>query len=547
MRRNYFTLAFLALGLLLKAQWNVSPWVNNALCLQPYDQQDPKIASDTKGGAIVTWLDYRADALMARGDIYIQRIDKNGYVKWALDGVALCTDTNHQTAPVITEDGVGGAIIAWVDMRSGFKDVYAQRIDSSGNVLWATNGVAVAAKGGDQGNPRVINDGSNGGIFVWEDDSIFTGMPDIFVQHIDATGNALWGAGGYRVCATVGSQINPKMISDGGGALITWQDKRTGNDYDIYAQRINSSGVSLWLANGQLVSAALGTQSNPKLVPDFFGGAVITWQDKRTGIDYDVYAQYMNNSGIAQWTANGKAVCSTIGSQSAIDITADATTGGAIISWKDMRNMQLDIYAQKIDLLGNLLWTGNGVQVCGSSNHQINPSSVPDGAGGAVIVWQDSTLANWDVRSQHINSSGALLWATAGVDVGVANGNQTSPKLIEDGLGGGLYVFQDKRGIDYDIYAYRIDANGIPYSIQSNTLNNGLKVYPNPSLGDINFEWRNGGEIALSIYDVTGKEVLQKKLGGNAATLNTGLAAGTYFYKVVSEKDIFNGKLIIAN
>ena len=46
-------------------------------------------------------------------------------------------------------------------------------------------------------------------------------------------------------------QESPQSVSDGaGGAIITWQDSRSGQFKDIYAQRINSAGVWQWTAQG---------------------------------------------------------------------------------------------------------------------------------------------------------------------------------------------------------------------------------------------------------------------------------------------------------
>ncbi len=548
MIKQIFSIVFLLGATFANAQWNAHPGVNNLICSQPYDQQDPKIASDSKGGAIITWLDFRMDASMTAGDIYVQRIDRDGMVKWTLDGPVVCNETTDQTAPVITEDGVGGAIIVWVDKRGGTKDIYAQRVDSNGTMLWTANGVAACAKAGSQDNPRVLGDGANGALIVWEDDSTALGTPDLFMQHINASGSILWGGGGYRICAALGAQINPKMVTDGsGGAILTWQDKRNGSDYDIYTQRVNASGIPQWTNGGLALCQFAGTQSNPKIVSDFAGGAIISWQDKRSGIDYDVYAQYVVSGGTAQWTTGGKLICNASGAQSALDMAADAGMGGTIITWKDGRNVNFDIYAQKIDLGGTLQWAANGIAICNSANDQINPNTVPDGAGGAIVVWQDSLFGNWDIRSQRVSTSGTLVWPSAGVDVGIAALNQTSPKNISDGSGGSIFCFQDKRNTAFDIYAFRVDANGTPVSVNSVNVLNGLSVYPNPSNSGIRFAWNTHETFTLHVYDISGREILVKEKLQNEYYLNENLSAGIYSYRVETGKSNWNGKFIIEN
>ena len=53
----------------------------------------------------------------------------------------------------IVSDGSGGAIIAWQNNGADGKDIYAQRVDASGVVLWTADGIAVCADAYDQMNP----------------------------------------------------------------------------------------------------------------------------------------------------------------------------------------------------------------------------------------------------------------------------------------------------------------------------------------------------------------------------------------------------------
>ena len=46
---------------------------------------------------------------------------------------------------------------------------------------------------------------------------------------------------GSTVCTREGDQYRPQLVSDGeGGAIIAWQDSRTGNE-DVYAQKVNAA------------------------------------------------------------------------------------------------------------------------------------------------------------------------------------------------------------------------------------------------------------------------------------------------------------------
>jgi len=119
---------------------------------------------------------------------------------------------------------------------------------------------------------------------------------------------ALWPANGAPVCIATNAQLAPVIVSDGaGGAIITWYDRRTGS-YDIYAQRVDAAGVPQWTPDGVAVSTIAGDDFTPRIASDGGGGAIIAWQDLRTGYDNDIYAQRVNAAGVPQWTARRRRV-----------------------------------------------------------------------------------------------------------------------------------------------------------------------------------------------------------------------------------------------
>src|SRR5713226_1711647 len=85
--------------------------------------------------------------------------------------------TQDQTAPQMTSDQLGGAIITWQDTRSGNSHIFAQRVDVSGKRLWPTggnanaiaNGIAICTAAGNQLSPAIIGDGLGGAIITWQD------------------------------------------------------------------------------------------------------------------------------------------------------------------------------------------------------------------------------------------------------------------------------------------------------------------------------------------------------------------------------------------
>ena len=64
--------------------------------------------------------------------------------------------------------------------------------------------------------------------------------------------------------------------------------------------------------------------------------------------------------------------------------------GGAIIVWEDNRSGVSTIYAQRIDQYGNLLWDGSGIRMCQEDGAEISPKLARNLKGGAIVAWQDN-------------------------------------------------------------------------------------------------------------------------------------------------------------
>lgn len=435
-------------------------WVANgvAICTVTNAQDTPTIASDGASGAIIIWRDYRT----ANTDIYAQRIDAAGNLLWTGTGMPVCTMTGAQSLPLAIPDGAGGVIVAWQDFRSGnTTDIYAQRVNSSGYVQWTANGLPFCAGMTGLSLSQVIPDGAGGALIAWSDTR--NASNDIFIQRIDSNGAALWTANGVTVCAASLSQVTPAVASDGaGGAIIAWRDSRNGAS-DIYAQRLNAAGAAQWTADGIVICNAAQAQLGAQILSDGSGGAFIAWTDHRNTVDDDIYAQRVDGNGVPQWTANGIGIVSSMtGKQSDSRIVAGAASE-AIIAWLDLRSGSTeDIYAQKVDTAGTVQWTANGVPVCTAVNRQIAMQLIPNGSGGAVATWQDERGSSgvWDIYAQRINGDGTMGWAANGIVVSAAALNQTAPQLAPDGVGGATIVWKDERGGNADIYAQRVDAAG---------------------------------------------------------------------------------------
>ena len=375
---------------------------------------------------------------------------------------------NDQINSASVSDGAGGTIIVWQDKRGGSTyDIYAQRLSTSGAVQWAANGVAICVVDSDQVSPAIIGDGSGGAIIAWQDKR--SGSYDIYAQRVNASGVLQWSPStGDSICKVVFDQVNISMVSDGsGGALLAWEDYRSNAGpglADVYAQKVNATGVPQWTANGIGVCTQAAAQHGPRIISDGSGGAFLTWYDQRAG-DYDIYAQRVSAIGGLVGIADGVAVCTSGTDQTNADICSDGA-GGAIIVWQDFRSTtSIDIWVQRMSPAVAIRWPPDGIVMNNNVAYdQINPKLVSDGVGGAMMTWEDfRTGVTSNIYAQRVDSTGVVAtgWNVNGVTVCVSANNQSNPKIVTDSSNGAIITWVDKRdsstnGNTYDVYASRI-------------------------------------------------------------------------------------------
>lgn len=510
------------------ADWPSDPSVNLPISTTPVRQLSPVAVPDGAGGTILTWTDYpghlgdgaKDDADSAA--VFVQRVTSNGIPLWGENGLLLCNAPGEQSFSVLVADGVGGAVIAWRDDRGGNLDVYAARVGPGGDSLWPPCGVALCTNVYAQGNIAIAPDGAGGAIVAWEDcrsSGDFTS--DIYAQRVSNAGQVLWAPDGVALCTAANGQIQPRIVADGtGGAIITWQDSRRHGlgDFDVYAMRVDAFGDRLWQENGIRVCPSTLFQSQPRLIPDGLGGAIIAWSDQRadTTSEYsgDIYAQSLDAQGTARWAVNGVPLCVAPWPQYVSGIAPDGD-GGAIVVWDDFRSESGDIYAQRVSGDGQALWADDGIGLCVQESHQVESTVTADGFGGAIVGWVDwrsSVMGpGSDIYAQRVSGAGIPLWSTDGAAVATAGYSQIALTLAPDGLGGGVFAWLDGRaGASMDIYAQRVCANGQLGGYVSGVpepVAHSLQVQPNPfnPRTKIRFDLSEAGPVRLSVFDLAGR------------------------------------------
>lgn len=338
-------------------------WVANGVRLGAIGQA-PTVISDGLGGAIVVWWD-EANGIN-NTDLRGQRIDSSGVLKWGTEGVAICSQLNDQYLADIVSDGAGGVVVTWSDERNNATtgtDVFAQRVLASGALFWTSLGVTVCNATGSQSGAALVRDAAGGYVVLISDSRNYATLGyDVYAQRLSSAGSRQWGTLGVAVTSRSGDQLGDGLIATSDGGTFAVCHDNGGVTPDLFAKRLNSSGGQLWSGDEIKPFESSGARYYEGACASGEGFIVVT-RDYRSGSNYDIYAQKVNSLGTLLWGAGaGAAVLATVDDDDAEAVFSDGANGVLV----GMRSTGLTFYdrvAQRVNLNGTREWGSSGLNV----------------------------------------------------------------------------------------------------------------------------------------------------------------------------------------
>ena len=426
-------------------------------------------------------------------------ISAASHAQWLPEGHLVCDTSGNQAGlgllPKLASDGRGGVFVCWADQRTGSLDLYLQHVDSSGNDLLPYQGIPLVDAPGTQVQQTIVPDGEGGAFVSWRDDSGADSYA--YAQRIDSLGKPMWVANGVKAANYGGLWIRPARTGRGELVLAWWASPT------VVAQKLDSSGQPMWGDSGVVLTTRGGGiyPEDVGVTTDGRGGTIVAWTQGPNYGDEVVYVQRLDSSGKAMWQDNGIALCQggnwVLGSA----VTSDAS-GGAIVTWANSsQNLQ---YVQHVDSSGAVRWQSGGValgDIGGGGGRRITP----DDHGGAFV--------GHGAYLQHVNAAGTKLWAAGGVPYTVGTTLESSQAPSP---GGGAWNFWENwdNGPNMRIAGQWIDGTGsVRWGEKGIQINNTVSSQVDPNAvadgrGHVFVCWeddRNGNDgIYLSRFDTTG-------------------------------------------
>lgn len=291
----------------------------------------------------------------------------------------------------LTSDG-GYIIGGWYDITSLFtSELFLIRTNAQGDTLWAkTYGEKTETIGrngsGNQGF-HAFQTADQGYFFVGEVHGFGAGSSDVYAIRLDASGDTVWS----RTFGSPESDYGENAIqtSDGGFVIAGYTESPDIDIRDAYLIRLNSDGHLRWAKTygGQYIDAVSGLVQSPD------GGYVMvgyTFSYGESGSD--VYVIKTDTNGNILWDVSVGGVLNDYGYSIDNSLSGGFIISGATES---IGAGEEDLLLVKLDSLGDLEWSrayggqafdaGNSVIQCSEGGFAVAGFTRSFGAGNRDV------------------------------------------------------------------------------------------------------------------------------------------------------------------
>ncbi len=178
----------------------------------------------------------------------------------------------------------------------------------------------------------LLSTGSDGVIVTWTlTDPNDSTKEAIMAQKLDATGNVLWASSGLSVVSGIPNGTSVAWTLDGaGGALYAWKAADSSGVYHIYAQHVTAAGVTSWspAPTGMPIITVNNSDIDLQMVTDNAGGAMLAWIESATGKPDQIDAIHV--------TADGQVIGQTPSPGGGGNGGSDSSGGGGTVTLDDL-------------------------------------------------------------------------------------------------------------------------------------------------------------------------------------------------------------------
>ena len=278
---------------------------------------------------------------------------------------------------------------------------------------------------------------------------------DVWAQrvHLD-TGEGVWGDMGIFVASSASREGSFQQVpsNDGSSLIVHAAVFPANNDHDISVQKVSKYGELLFDdgISSRPIAVTERQERAPAAVPDGAAGAIVVYELELGDGDVNLMAQRVTSDGQLLWEPLGNPVADGPTAERDPAVVPDGAGGAIVVFSQEAEGGDVDLHAQRIRPDGTRAWhegKKSAIVSC-AEKRELRPLVVSDGQGGAIVVYQlDLDGAGERVLlAQRVSMHGEALWNGGGIGLlvttlPVAKGRETVA-LLPDGLGGAFVALE---------------------------------------------------------------------------------------------------------
>ncbi len=391
---------------------------------------DYGMAVDGEDNAVIVFSDQRNEE--GELDVSAYMVSGTGDFLWGSQGICLSdtSQSSFEASPVVAVTGEGNCIFAWTKETSQVS-VVMQKLSPEGTPLWGEWGITLSDPSADLSSPVVVPSGADSAIVMWKRS---TGSYPMTVTHLyadmfDVNGSGIWGD--TPVLIYDGGAITPwtfpAMIPDGsGGAVCSWYDSPSLSDFNVWVQHLDDQGNALYPFGG----AQASTNSTDRLHMSPSAGidpatedCFVFWTETNGNQDqWGLYGQKFDASGIRQWTDGGLELIPLGGEQISF-AGASVDPSGIYVTYLSGSGASA-LRAMRLDFQGSVVW-GPVTLSAGSLGEKDDPFPCYGHDSSLILAWTDKRNDNGGIYAQNIMLDGGM-----GQFMGVGEAQGSGPVTV---------------------------------------------------------------------------------------------------------------------
>ncbi|MCC7501119.1 MAG: hypothetical protein IT229_01225, partial [Flavobacteriales bacterium] len=278
----------------------------------------------------------------------------------------------------------------------------------------------------------VMADADSGYYVFWSDLRNDPLKADLYGQHFDSEGNALWTAGGELMLSNPTKSINlvaPLLMPD--GSMIVSYATRTdilGGD-TVRAMRFDANASAMWAEPSVLLTGL--DYRTIKVVASDSCAYMVAYCESCSGGGYGCKLQRVRMDGTVQFALSGQTSGSSL--YGPYTIHPDGA-GGLLFSIRCGNGAGTCLKAQRFDSLGIAVWPGY-IDLADADGLNYGFATSMDDSGTQTAVWE----VNGDLRMRRIDTLSASVWSPSVVAAcDLATSVQQDPAIVA--MGNELFV-----------------------------------------------------------------------------------------------------------